>query len=144
MTTKILIQTSGHGKMPFKATEGSAGYDIFAAEELILEPNKSAMVATGLQVEIPLGYELQIRSRSGLAAKNNVCVLNAPGTIDSDYRGEIKVILFNHGQAAFHIELGMRIAQMVLCKVPHAELVQVDSLSDTTRSAGGFGSTGVK
>jgi dUTP pyrophosphatase len=70
--------------------------------------------------------------------------LNAPGTIDSDYRGEIKVILFNHGQAAFHIELGMRIAQMVLCKVPHAELVQVDSLSDTTRSAGGFGSTGVK
>lgn len=129
--------------MPTKATVGSAGHDIISAEELVIEPNKLALVSTGLRAEIPVGYELQVRSRSGLAAKNQVCVLNSPGTIDSDYRGEIKVILFNHGPVSFKVEAGMRIAQMVLAKVPEAEFVQVAELGSTTRGSGGFGSTGV-
>jgi len=143
MVVQILIKTNPKGQMPFKATVGSSGYDLFASEEVVISPQKFALVATDVYAEVPVGYELQIRSRSGLAAKHNVVVLNAPGTIDSDYRGELKVLLFNHGQEAFKVEVGMRIAQMVLCHVPQSELVEVAELTGTDRGSGGFGSTGL-
>ena len=105
-------------------------------------PGDRLLVPTGFSIELPAGYEAQVRPRSGLAAKHGVTVLNSPGTIDSDYRGEIKVILFNAGKEAFHLERGMRIAQMVIAPVVQAQLILVDSLSETERAGGGFGSTG--
>ncbi|MBU3698840.1 MAG: dUTP diphosphatase [Candidatus Kapabacteria bacterium] len=130
--------------LPFYATEGSAGMDIHAAvdEPLTLAAGKVILVPTGLSVAIPVGFEIQVRSRSGLAAKNGVFALNSPGTIDSDYRGEIKVILANFSDADFHIERGMRIAQLVVARHEHIHWELVESLDSTSRSAGGFGSTG--
>jgi dUTP pyrophosphatase len=124
-------------------TPGASGYDLRAAVQApqTLAPGKVALVPTGFRLEIPVGYEAQVRSRSGLAARFQVGVLNSPGTIDSDYRGEIQVLVYNFGDAPFHIERGDRIAQMVFARVHHPEL-QVRDLSHTERAAGGFGSTG--
>ena len=132
--------------MPKYETSGSSGMDLaaFINNNINLEPKKSVIVPTGLAVSIPVGFEIQIRPRSGLAAKNNISVLNTPGTIDADYRGEIKVILINLGDKIFVIEKGLRIAQMVVCPITQAQLQEVDELNDTIRGKGGFGSTGVK
>ena len=113
-------------------------------DKIEIAPGKSAIIPTGLSVSIPKNFEIQIRPRSGLAAKNQISVLNTPGTIDADYRGELKVILINLSDKAFFIEKGLRIAQMVLCPVIKATLKEVDSLKETKRGSGGFGSTGIK
>ena len=133
-------------QLPSYSTEGSSGMDIRAAveNEMIIGKGKVALVPTNLRVEIPVGYEIQIRPRSGLAAKNGIGVLNSPGTIDSDYRGEIKIILFNFGEENFIIKRGDRIAQMVLSKVYNANLILSDDLNDSFRGSGGFGHTGTK
>lgn len=128
--------------LPSYATEGAAGLDLAAAEAATLPPGARALVGTGLALELPDGYEAQVRPRSGLAAKKGVTVLNSPGTIDSDYRGEVKVILINHGDADFVIEVGDRIAQMVIAPVVQVELALATSLPNSDRGAGGFGSTG--
>ena len=129
--------------IPEYKTEGSSGMDLSSAEDVTVGPKKTQLVSTNLAVEIPEGYEIQIRPRSGLAAKHSVTVLNAPGTIDSDYRGEIKVILHNLGPERFEISKGDRIAQMVLAKVEKMKLFEYE-LSETERNEGGFGSTGNK
>lgn len=131
-------------QMPRYATKQSAGMDLSAAleEALELSPGDRAMVPTGLSIALPQGFEAQIRPRSGLAVKHGITVLNTPGTIDSDYRGEIKVILINLGQEAFTIERGMRIAQMVIARHEQIEWKVVESLEETERGEGGFGSTG--
>lgn len=131
-------------QLPEYATEGSSGLDLRAAVdiEMKIEKGKVGLVPTNLRVEIPIGYEIQIRPRSGLAAKNGIGVLNSPGTIDSDYRGEIKVILFNFGEEDFIIKRGDRIAQMVLSKVYRANLIVADELNNSVRGEGGFGHTG--
>lgn len=132
--------------LPAYETLGAAGMDVRAAvaqdEPLVLNPGEKTMVPTGLSVAIPQGYEIQMRPRSGLAAKHGITCLNSPGTIDSDYRGELKVILINHGQEAFTIARGERIGQMLLAPVTRLVWEQVDSLDETDRGAGGFGSTG--
>ena len=130
--------------LPAYATEQSAGMDLLAAVEspLTIAPGKTAMVPTGLSIALQAGYEAQVRPRSGLAAKNGVTVLNSPGTIDADYRGEIKVILINHGEQPFVIERGMRIAQMIVARHSYVTWHEVDALDETSRGAGGFGSTG--
>jgi dUTP pyrophosphatase len=127
--------------VPEYKTNGSSGMDLMSIEELVLSTMGTITVPTNLSVEIPDGYEIQIRSRSGLAVKHGVIVLNSPGTIDSDYRGEIKVILHNTGFEDFDVNIGDRIAQMVLAKVEKMELYE-DKLSKTNRNSGGFGSTG--
>ena len=131
--------------LPEYETFQSAGMDLPAAIDspMNLSPGEHAMVPTGLAIALPGGYEAQIRPRSGLAARNGVTVLNTPGTIDADYRGEVKVILINLGTEPFVIERGMRIAQMVIAPVTQGKLTEVDDLSDTARGAGGFGSTGL-
>ncbi|MEL6569000.1 MAG: dUTP diphosphatase [Pseudomonadota bacterium] len=132
--------------LPAYETEGSAGLDVRAAvpegQPLTLAPGTRAMVETGLSVAIPEGYELQMRPRSGLAAKHGITCLNSPGTIDSDYRGELKVILINHGADPFVIQRGERIGQLVLAPVTRLEWEEVETLPETDRGAGGFGSTG--
>jgi dUTP pyrophosphatase len=130
--------------LPIYATAEAAGADLLAAvtDPQMLEPGARMLVPAGFAMALPPGYEAQIRPRSGLAYKNGVTVLNAPGTIDSDYRGEIAVLLINHGQQDFEIERGMRIAQMVIAPAPQAMFRAVDDLNDTARGAGGFGSTG--
>jgi dUTP pyrophosphatase len=132
---------------PAYASEGAAGIDLYAAlapgQKLVLEPGARDLIPTGLSIALPPGYEGQVRPRSGLAAAHGVTVLNAPGTIDSDYRGEIKAILINLGAQAFEIVRGMRIAQLVIAPAPQATLVEVDDLDATERGAGGFGSTGL-
>lgn len=132
--------------LPSYATQGSAGMDLCAAlkEPYVIKKGSIALIPTNLSVEIPHGYELQVRPRSGLAAKHGIGVLNSPGTIDSDYRGEIKIILFNFGSEDFTINNGDRIAQMVLAKVYTASIVESDSLSDSKRGNGGFGHTGLE
>jgi dUTP pyrophosphatase len=131
--------------LPAYATEGSAGMDLVAAIQTDIEllPGKRAVVPTGLSIELPSGCEAQVRPRSGLAANNGVTVLNAPGTIDSDYRGEVKVILINLGEAPFRITRGMRIAQMIVARHERAELIEHTELSETVRGTGGHGSTGL-
>jgi dUTP pyrophosphatase len=129
-------------ELPAYATEGAAGMDVLAAEDVTLAPGARHAVATGLAVAIPHGYEIQVRPRSGLALKHGVTVPNTPGTIDSDYRGELKVILINHGSDAFEIRRGDRIAQLVLAPVTQASWLKVDELDETARGEGGFGSTG--
>ena len=130
--------------MPVYKTSGASGMDLMAFIEkpIILAPKSSCIVPTGLTVAFPEKYEIQIRPRSGLAAKNNISVLNTPGTIDSDYRGEIKIILFNHGNADFIINNKDRIAQMILMPVHKINLEEVENLPDTLRGEGGLGSTG--
>ncbi len=132
--------------LPNYATEGSSGFDVRAAvkEVVVMEPGKFTMVPTNLSVEIPTGYEIQVRPRSGLAAKHGIGVLNSPGTIDSDYRGEIKIILFNFGSETFEINKGDRIAQLVLAKTYMADLVESNEINSSDRGDGGFGHTGVK
>ena len=145
--TKILIKRlSKNIPLPKYETEGSSGMDLTANVNKVIEiqPGKSEIIPTGLALSIPKNYEIQIRPRSGLAAKNQISVLNTPGTIDEDYRGEIKVILINLGEKKFKIEKGLRIAQMVLCPIIKAELEEVDELDETKRGSGGFGSTGIK
>lgn len=144
---KILIKRlSSKVKMPQYKTIGSSGMDIaaFLDNEILIQPSEKKIIPTGIKLKIPKGYEVQIRPRSGLAANNDVTVLNTPGTIDSDYRGEIKVILFNHGKNIFKVENGLRIAQMVLCPVIEAKLSEVEIIDETERGEGGFGSTGTK
>ncbi|MFA3784127.1 dUTP diphosphatase [Melioribacteraceae bacterium 4301-Me] len=130
--------------LPEYATEGSSGLDIRAAidEDFVLKSKQFALIPTNMSVEIPEGFEMQIRPRSGLAAKNGIGVLNSPGTIDSDYRGEIKVILFNFGNDDFIIKPGDRIAQMILTKVWKADFIEVKELNNSKRGEGGFGHTG--
>lgn len=133
----------GHGlDLPAYATDGAAGMDVLAAEHVTLPAGGRHAVATGFAVAIPPGYEIQVRPRSGLALKHGISVPNTPGTIDSDYRGELKVILINHGTEAFAIARGDRIAQLVLAPVTLAAWDEVEDLDETARGAGGFGSTG--
>jgi len=146
---KIEIRQLPHGEglpLPAYQSAHAAGLDLLAAvpedAPLILAPGKHALVPTGLTIALPPGYEAQVRPRSGLAAKHGVTVLNAPGTVDADYRGEIGVLLINHGTAPFEVRRGERIAQMVIASVVRAELVPATSLSATDRGSGGFGSTG--
>jgi dUTP pyrophosphatase len=148
---EIRLKRLPHGgdlPLPSYQSAGAAGLDLVAALPLdaptILPPGGRALIPTGLAVEIASGFEAQARPRSGLALKHGVTVLNAPGTIDSDYRGEIGVILINHGQAPFEVRRGDRIAQLVIAPAPQARLIEVVELSSTTRGAGGFGSTGLK
>lgn len=131
------------GPLPIRATAGSAGYDLTSAVDVDIHPNSRVIVPTGVFLEIPTNFEGQIRSRSGLAAKHGVFVLNSPGTIDSDYRGEIKVILFNSSEDLFTIKKGDRIAQIVFAAVHQAKLIPQIIPSTTDRGVGGFGSTGV-
>ena len=145
--TKIHIKKlSSSVSIPRYETPGSSGMDIAAhiKDNIIINPGEKALVSTGLSISIPVGYEVQIRPRSGLAAKKSITVLNSPGTIDADYRGEIKVILINLGKEKFVVKNGERIAQMVVCPVIQANLEEVKELSKTERGSGGFGSTGTK
>lgn len=133
-------------ELPRKMSELASGFDLYAAvtEPMVLEPGKRALVPTGLALAMPAGLEAQIRPRSGLAYKHGITCLNTPGTIDADYRGEIKVLLINLGEEAFSIARGERIAQMVFQIVPEIDVVEVQQLSETVRGAGGFGHTGTK
>lgn len=140
-----IINTSAHA-LPHYETLASAGMDLRAniSKAIVLQPLERTIVKTGLFIELPIGYEAQVRPRSGLAAKKGITVLNAPGTVDADYRGEIGVILVNLSNDSFIIENGERIAQLVITKHERAQWSEVDELSDTSRGAGGFGSTGTK
>ncbi len=143
--TEIQIKRLNHGAglpLPAYASEGAAGMDICAAESMNLRIGKRAAVPTGFAFAIPQGFEVQVRPRSGLALKNGVTCLNTPGTIDCDYRGEVKVILINLGEEDFQINRGDRIAQLVVAPAPQALAVEVAELDETTRGEGGFGSTG--
>ena len=147
MTIRIQLSRLPHGQdlpLPSYATPGAAGMDVVAAEDLDLAPGQRHAVATGFRVAIPEGYEIQVRPRSGLAFKHGISVPNTPGTIDSDYRGELKILLINHGSDPFPIRRGERIAQLVPAAVTLAAFDEVDELEDTTRGHGGFGSTGIK
>lgn len=141
----VAILRLAHGAgldLPAYATAGAAGMDIVSAEDVTIAPGARHAAATGFAVAIPAGYEIQVRPRSGLALKHGITVPNTPGTIDADYRGEVKVILINHGSAPFAIRRGDRIAQLVLAPVVQASWVEVSELGETARGAGGFGSTG--
>ena len=142
---KILVKKSNPAiELPSYKTNGASGMDLMAwiDNPIILKPGTSCLVPTGISVAFPQEYEIQVRPRSGLAAKNNISVLNTPGTIDSDYRGEIKIILFNHGNENFLINNKDRIAQMVLTPIVKMQLEETNELPDTNRGKGGFGSTG--
>lgn len=147
MSLTVAVRRLPHGAdlpLPAYATEGAAGLDLMAAvaADLVLTPGQRQLIPTGLAIALPRGYEAQLRPRSGLAFKHGVTVLNAPGTIDWDYRGEIKALLINHGDAPFVVERGLRIAQLVIAPVSRAALVEADDLDETRRGAGGYGSTG--
>ena len=143
---KIKIINQSQHPLPNYETLGSAGIDIRAnlTESITLNPLERTIVKTGLFIELPIGYEAQVRPRSGLAAKKGITVLNSPGTVDADYRGEIGVILVNLSNEPFVIENGERIAQLIIAQHERAEWIEVETLSETSRGAGGFGSTGVK
>lgn len=143
MVDKVVVKFRGPST-PAYQTAGSAGCDLVSSAALVIQPGEWVMVPTGLFLEIPEGYEGQVRSRSGLAAKSGVFVLNSPGTIDSDYRGEIKVILANSGPNPFPVFIGDRIAQLVISPIIQATFEEAQNLSQTVRGTGGFGSTGVK
>ena len=147
MTDSVAVQIKrlphGHGlDLPSYATSGAAGMDVVSAESVTIRPGQRHAVATGLSVAIPENYEIQVRPRSGLAFKHGITVPNTPGTIDSDYRGELKVLLINHGADDFAIARGDRIAQLVLAPVTQAKWDEVEELDETSRGEGGFGSTG--
>ncbi|MDE5628030.1 MAG: dUTP diphosphatase [Muribaculaceae bacterium] len=148
MDNKIKVKVSAEPgvQLPAYATESSAGMDVraFIPEEIVLQPGERTLIPTGLRVEIPQGYEIQMRPRSGLALKKGISLLNSPGTIDADYRGEIGVILINHSSEAFTVCPGERICQMVLARVPQIEWVETSSLENSERGEGGFGHTGTK
>lgn len=137
------LPNGGALPLPAYASAGAAGMDVVAAESLTLRPGARAAVATGIALAIPPGWEVQVRPRSGLALKHGITCLNTPGTIDSDYRGEVKIILANLGDEYFEVKRGDRIAQLVPAQVQRAAMVEVDMLDETVRGAGGFGSTGV-
>ena len=141
----IIKRLAGDLALPHYATLGAAGLDLLAAvdADMDIAPGARAAVPCGIAIELPQGIEAQVRPRSGLALNHGVTVLNAPGTIDSDYRGEVKAILINHGDKPFRISRGMKIAQMVIARHEQAELTEADALSDSARGAGGFGSTGM-
>lgn len=150
MSVRIGVKWLAHGAglpLPRQQTAGAAGLDLAAAiaadETLTIAPGDYAMVPTGLSIALPEGYEAQIRPRSGLAAKHGVTVLNSPGTVDSDYRGEVKILLINHGKLPYELHRGDRVAQMVVARVGAVELVIVDELDETERGMGGHGSTGL-
>ncbi|AOR77119.1 MULTISPECIES: dUTP diphosphatase [Sphingomonadaceae] len=141
----VMVKVLPHGQgldLPVYATEGAAGMDVVSAEDVTIPSGGRHAVATGLSVAIPVGYEIQVRPRSGLALKHGISVPNSPGTVDSDYRGEVKVILINHGAEGFDIRRGDRVAQLVLAPVTRASWVAVEELDETARGEGGFGSTG--
>lgn len=145
----VAVSRLPHGAdlaLPAYATPGSAGLDLLAAisDDISLAPGSRALMPTGLAIALPEGYEAQVRPRSGLALKNGVTVLNSPGTIDADYRGEIGVILINHGDAPFVVTRGMRIAQLIVAPVTQLSWVETTELPTTTRGTGGYGSTGMK
>ena len=146
MTEILIKRLSKNISLPKYETDGSSGMDLAAniEDKIEIAPGKSAIIPTGLSVSIPKNFEIQIRPRSGLAAKNQISVLNTPGTIDADYRGELKVILINLGSKSFKVEKGLRIAQMILCPIVKAKLIEVETLEETIRGTGGFGSTGIK
>lgn len=141
----VLAQAEEGVDLPEYASKGSSGADVraFIQEDLVIAPGSSSLVPTGLKFAIPTGFEIQVRPRSGLALNHQVTVLNTPGTIDSDYRGELRVILMNHGKENFIVKPGMRIAQIVVIPVVQADFVVVDSMEATARGAGGFGHTGM-
>lgn len=141
---KLRIVNTSNNELPTYATKGSAGMDLRAnlQEDVVIAPGERKLISTGLKILLPVGYEAQIRPRSGLALKKGVTVLNSPGTVDSDYIGDIGVILINHGEESFTVSNGDRIAQMVIAKHETVEFEQVESLDETERGAGGFGSTG--
>ena len=145
MTEILIKRLSKDVVLPKYETEGSSGLDLAANtdKQIKILPGKSEIISTGLAVAIPKNFEIQIRPRSGLAAKSQISVLNTPGTIDADYRGELKVILINLSDKVFVVEKGLRIAQMVLCPVVKAKLKEVTELENTERGSGGFGSTGI-
>jgi len=141
----VRVKRLAHGEgldLPAYATDGAAGMDVVSAEDVTIQPGARHAVATGLAMAIPHGFEIQVRPRSGLALKHGITVPNTPGTIDSDYRGELKVILINHGEAAFEIKRGDRVAQLVLAPVTRGTWLETDELDETARGEGGFGSTG--
>ncbi len=138
-----VIQLTESAQLPAYEHEGDSGMDLRAIAAHTIAPSETALIKTGLAIELPASTEAQIRPRSGLALKYGITVLNTPGTVDAGYRGEIAVILINHGQQPFHIEPGMRIAQMVIVPIIRAEIERVEVLSKSKRGAGGFGSTGV-
>ena len=145
---QLKILENGYGlPIPKYESEGAAGLDLLAAisesKNIIILPGKAEMVPTGIAIALPKGFEAQIRPRSGLAAKNGITILNSPGTIDSDYRGEISAMLINHSKVNLEIERGMRIAQMVIAPVVQFNLIKTETLDETKRGAGGFGSTGI-
>ena len=146
MTEILIKRLSKDVLLPKYETDGSSGMDLAAylEDEILIKPGKTAIIPTGLSVSVPKSFEIQIRPRSGLAAKDQISVLNTPGTIDADYRGELKVILINHSEKIFKVKRGLRIAQMVLCPVIKATLKDVETLDETKRGLGGFGSTGNK
>ena len=151
MSVPVQVKRLPHGEglpLPAYQTSGSAGMDVLAAipanTTLVIEPGARVLVPTGLAIALPEGFEAQVRQRSGLALKSGVTVLNAPGTIDADYRGEVCVLLINHGTEPFEITRGLRIGQLVIAPVVQAQLLEMESLGDTVRGAGGFGSTGTE
>ena len=146
MSLKVAVINDGKHKLPNYSTPQSAGLDLRASldQPVVLQPGERSLIPTGIKLALPPGMEAQVRPRSGLAYKHGVTVLNAPGTIDADYRGDIGVILVNHGEVAFTVEDGSRIAQMVLAKYEQVEWEEVRELTDTDRGEGGFGSTGIK
>lgn len=131
-------------RLPFRAHEGDAGLDLFSCEEKIIKSGETALISTGIQMELPKGTEAQVRPRSGLALKHSITVLNSPGTIDEGYRGEIKIILINLGKTDFKIEKQMRIAQMVIAPVVKVHVVETTEITASDRGANGFGSSGIK
>jgi dUTP pyrophosphatase len=145
ITVKVKRLAGGEGlPLPIRMTEESAGFDLAAAvaEATVLKPGEIRLIPCGFAIAIPKGYEAQVRPRSGLASKHGITMINSPGTIDSDYRGEVCVPVVNHGTAAFTVERGMRIAQMVIMAVPSVKMVEVEELDATVRGKGGFGHTG--
>jgi dUTP pyrophosphatase len=148
----VKVKTLGHFdpefELPFYATEGAAGADVRASipekKSITIKAGERVLIPTGLAMEIPLGYEVQVRPRSGLSLKSPLMIVNAPGTIDCDYRGEVNIIVGNFGNVDYVVEHGLRIAQLVLCPVTQAKYVTADSLGETQRGAGGFGSTGTR
>lgn len=145
MLIDIPVIAKEGASLPEYASSGAAGADVraYLQEPMTLAPHSSAMIPTGLHFEIPEGFEIQVRPRSGLAFKSQVTVLNTPGTIDADYRGEVKILLINHGESPFVVEPGMRIAQLVVAPVAAAQFLPADALAESARGAGGFGHTGV-
>jgi len=142
---KVLVKKLDDGvKMPSYAHDGDSGVDLYANQEVKMEPGAIALVPTGIKIAIPLGFEAQVRPKSGLALNHGITVLNTPGTIDAGYRGEVGVIVVNHGKKAFTIEKGKKIAQMVFNKVEKAALEEVEELNETSRNTSGFGSTGLE